>query len=133
MIVPRELVDKMIEHARREAPREACGVILGRDNRAIEVIPTRNASKSPEYTYEIPPEELVQIFEYARGNNLEILGFYHSHPHGSTHPSGIDLAKATWDNAVYIIVNLSGEVRGWRWNAKKGEFAEEELYAGEGI
>lgn len=133
MIIPRELIDRMLQHANKEAPREACGVILGTGERAVEVVPTKNVSKTPEYTYKISPEELLRIFDYAAQKNLEILGFYHSHPYGSVYPSSIDVARASWDKAVYVILNLKGEIKAWRWHASKGEFEEEHVYAGEGI
>ncbi len=122
-----ELLKKMVDHAREEAPREACGIILGMEDRALKVLRAKNASETPEYTYSIDAEELLKSFEIAEKLGYEIIGFYHSHPHGSPVPSGIDLARAAWDRAYYVILNIKGEVRAWRWHEDKKNFIEESL------
>ena len=45
----------------------------------------------------------------ARDAGLDVVGFYHSHPHSAPAPSETDLALATYPNHLYVIVGLKGE------------------------
>ena len=42
----------------------------------------------------------------ARQQGLEVLGFYHSHPHSAPEPSSTDLAEASYPDRVYLIVSV---------------------------
>jgi proteasome lid subunit RPN8/RPN11 len=37
---------------------------------------------------------------------MEVVGFYHSHPHSQAHPSATDLAEADYPEAVHLIVGF---------------------------
>ena len=43
------------------------------------------------------------------GRGDEILGFYHSHPHGAAVPSATDVAEAAYPGSVYAIIGLSAD------------------------
>ena len=45
----------------------------------------------------------------ARARNLDVMGFYHSHPHSGADPSPTDLAEATYPELLYVIVSLASE------------------------
>ena len=131
LLIPRKLLREMLEHARRCAPREACGVVAGirRGGRRYvrAVYQCRNVSPMPEVEYTIDPEELVRVISDIEERSLEVLGFYHSHPHGGVVPSGIDRARASWHDASYVIINLRGEAASWVWDEDSGKFRREEL------
>lgn len=84
------------------------------------------ASKEREYTIATPA--LLEAERWARGEGLEILGYYHSHPSGSATPSALDLANA-WPDTSYVILGMDeGEVsrvRSWRLAPGRDEFVEE--------
>ena len=104
------LVD-LIEHARREAPRECCGLIGGKtDGRAESVYRMRNVAADPLTTYEAAPEDLFAAQRSMRQRGEQLLGIYHSHPlvdHPT--PSATDVRLAYYPSAVYFIVGLGGE------------------------
>jgi [CysO sulfur-carrier protein]-S-L-cysteine hydrolase len=50
--VPAEVRDELEQHARAEAPNEACGLVLLRDGRAERYERGRNAAGSP-YRFEL--------------------------------------------------------------------------------
>jgi len=125
MILPGNLYQEIVEHAERESPFEACGILLGKGGKVEEVVATENESSSPQFNYSIPAREILKAHQKGEEKALDIIGFYHSHPHGSTLPSGIDHSRATWEGGVYLIVNQEGEIQAWRWEGKK--FKEEEL------
>jgi proteasome lid subunit RPN8/RPN11 len=54
--------------------------------------------------YEIPPRELFEIFRWLRARELQLVGIYHSHPHGDNSPSARDLEQAYYPEAAYVIV-----------------------------
>lgn len=123
------VVDKLVDHALREAPKEACGVLGGVENRVTDVWACRNVSSFPETCYEIAPEDLLRALEEIKAKGLEVLGFYHSHPVGLSRPSGIDEKRATWPGYSYVIVSLSKPpaITSWKWIDGEGRFVKEKV------
>jgi proteasome lid subunit RPN8/RPN11 len=99
-----EILDEMIRHARREPEIECCGLLAGRDGVVTEIFPARNASASAT-SYEIPPQELFQIFRHLREEGLQHLGHYHSHLHSENIPSASDIAQAYYPDQAYFIIS----------------------------
>jgi proteasome lid subunit RPN8/RPN11 len=116
------LVDQLIAAARRAAPREACGLLVGTGGRVVRVVETANAAESPTL-YAIPPEEHLAAIRAARSDGLDVIGAYHSHPHSAAVPSATDAAEAFAD-FTFVIVGLApaAHVRAWRF--ADGNFAE---------
>ena len=56
----------------------------------------------------IDPKDHIAARRAARGRGLEVLGFYHSHPHSPAWPSPTDVAEAAYPEAVHLIVSLEG-------------------------
>jgi proteasome lid subunit RPN8/RPN11 len=99
-------------HAEQAYPQECCGVLLGRKrdggNAVDEIRQTKNACQdAPNTRYKIAPEELVALQKQARERNLEIVGFYHSHPDHSSRWSETDLAEAHWVGCSYVITAVA--------------------------
>ncbi|MBI5253938.1 MAG: M67 family metallopeptidase [Euryarchaeota archaeon] len=129
IVLSEELVKRLEEHARKEAPREACGVLAGarKDGQRIvrKIYECKNVSRYPETTYEISPEELLRVITEIEESGLELLGFYHSHPMGLEHPSYIDVSRATWAGYSYVIVSIN--ISSWVWNEEENKFEEEKV------
>ncbi len=53
--------------------------------------------------YNISPQELVKIQRQAREKQLDIVGFYHSHPDHPARWSPTDFAEAHWIGCSYVI------------------------------
>jgi len=68
----------------------------------------RNLSENPS-RFLIDPEDHIQARRDARGEGLDVIGFYHSHPRSAAVPSPADLAAAAYPNHLYLIVGLAGE------------------------
>jgi proteasome lid subunit RPN8/RPN11 len=109
----------MIEHARREAPLECCGLLLGTPGWIEECVPTRNARAS-ETAYLIDPAEHFAVVKRVRGSGRDILGAYHSHPRSPAVPSPTDREEAHYEEFLYVIISLADpafpDVRGYRLN-----------------
>ena len=54
-------IDEMVAHAREEAPNECCGIVAGKDGRAVKLFRARNAEASP-YRYNVDPGDLFRIY-----------------------------------------------------------------------
>lgn len=108
MRIPRDLYQQMIEHARREAPNECCGMIASRDGRAIKLHPATNAAASP-LRYEIDGAEQYRIQMEIEGSELELGAIYHSHTRTEPYPSQTDINLAFYPDALYVIVGLAGD------------------------
>ena len=73
----------------------------------MKAVRARNARTDAAHNrYAIAPAELVGILREARGQGLEIAGFYHSHPDHPAHWSTTDLAEAHWLGCSTVIVSV---------------------------
>jgi proteasome lid subunit RPN8/RPN11 len=129
--LPDEMRSAIIDHARREAPRECCGIIAGRDGLPVRLYPTRNIAEGNSL-YEIDPVELIDLeFKEMPAQQTELVAIYHSHPVSPAFPSATDIRLAFWPDAVYLICSLVDpkrpEIRGFR--IQDGEIAELSLIA----
>ena len=107
--ISRAALDAVFAHARETSPSECCGVLLGSGTRIDETAPARNLAEGPS-RYLIDPADHIAARRAARSRGLEVVGFYHSHPHSAAWPSPTDLAEATYPEAVHLIVSLADGV-----------------------
>lgn len=105
MIIKRDLVEKIIEHSKREFPNEACGILAGREGKVERLYEMMNADKSPE-TFFMDPKEQLKVMKEIRNSGLEIVAIYHSHVASQAYPSGHDVELAFYPEASYVIVSL---------------------------
>jgi len=134
--ISKEKLTEIREHGVRDYPYECCGLLLGRfDNdgkRVTETYPISNAREesAKRNRFLITPEELMKGERYARSRDLEVVGFYHSHPDSPAVPSKYDLEHA-WPTYSYIIVSTaegqSGDLFSWVQEADRSRFNEEKL------
>jgi proteasome lid subunit RPN8/RPN11 len=102
-------------HARRTAPDECCGLLLGTSALVTDVFPTRNQSPEPRRRYEIAAEDHFAGLRHSRAEGVDVVGAYHSHPRSAAVPSDTDREQA-FDNFVFVIVGLvnqEAEIRAW--------------------
>jgi proteasome lid subunit RPN8/RPN11 len=127
----------LLEELRREAeqvyPAECCGVLAGRGNATKEVtrlVPVTNRRTDDPHRYLILPDDLRRITADLRQEELEILGFYHSHPDHPAAPSAFDIEHA-WPWYSYLIVRVSGgraaELASWQLNDDRAAMRPEPL------
>jgi proteasome lid subunit RPN8/RPN11 len=91
-------------HAQSEPAHERCGLLAGCDGVISRVLRAHNIAGDPATQYEIAPAELFQLMREIRGAGLQLLGFYHSHPHGTNEPSRTDIARAYYPDVAYFII-----------------------------
>ena len=130
--IARAQVEVIIEHARQEFPNECCGLLAGRQGSVEFLCRGQNIDQSP-YTYRLDPREQLQFFKEIDAREQELLGIYHSHTQSEAYPSRTDVAKAYYQEAVYVIVSVrepsapreAMDVRAFR--IRDGLITEEEL------
>ena len=124
-------IAEMVAHARQEAPNECCGIIAGKNGRAVKLFRAANAEASP-YRYNVDPKDLFRIYRECEEKGWEFLAIYHSHTASEAYPSPTDVRLATWPEAYYVLVSLQDKhnpaVRAF--HIQDGQVSEEELRAG---
>ncbi len=100
---------KMVDHAVKELPNEACGLIAGvvEDGAKIvkEVYLLTNADASNEH-FSMKPEEQLAAIKDIRAKGYEMFGNWHSHPESPSRPSEEDKRLAHDSGADYLILSL---------------------------
>ena len=120
-----EQLQIIFNHAESVYPEECCGILLGNldglDRTVVEVIITVNTWIKPELTnhvnidtevnrtksnrYTIDPKDIFLAQKRARNLNLDLIGFFHSHPDHPAIPSTCDRDQA-WEVYAYPIVSV---------------------------
>jgi len=105
---PRAVRAAIVQHARREAPRECCGFLLGSGRRVQFALPLANVDPRPKSRYRINDRQHIEVRRWLRRLSpaLQIVGVYHSHPNAPARPSASDLAEANYPDWVFAIVSL---------------------------
>jgi len=117
ILIDREALTAIVAHARRDAPRECAGLLIGRPDQILEAVPATNRAQDPTRHYEIEPAEyFAQISRCRRissrqSDTFAVVGSYHSHPRGGPEPSETDLAMA-FPEFIFLIVGLGGGAGG---------------------
>jgi proteasome lid subunit RPN8/RPN11 len=106
VVIPADVRAALVAHAEREAPNEACGLVLLRDGEAERYEPGRNAAASP-YRFELEFDD-PEIW-YAEDEGYE-LAVFHSHVGAPARPSRTDVENiGLWAGKPYLIYSLQEE------------------------
>ncbi len=105
MQIRRAARDAVVAHARRDAPLECCGLLLGQAGIVEEAVPAGNLRRS-RTRYLIDPRDHFAALRRARESGRAVLGAYHSHPRSAAVPSPADLEEAHDAAFLYVIVSL---------------------------
>ncbi len=105
MRIPRALSDEIMAHCQREYPKEACGILAGRDDVVEQVYPMRNVENSP-IGYSLDPKEQLQVEKHMRASQQRMIGIYHSHTASDAYPSPVDVRLAISPAISYVLVSL---------------------------
>jgi proteasome lid subunit RPN8/RPN11 len=120
-------VEAIRQHGARDYPNECCGILLGRaegdQKRVWEAVPLRNLRTDPRTAQEllplespeketernrflIDPREQMRVEKEARARELDVVGYYHSHPDHPARPSNYDREHA-WPWYSYVILSVT--------------------------
>jgi [CysO sulfur-carrier protein]-S-L-cysteine hydrolase len=110
VVIAAPVREALVEHAKAEAPNEACGLVVLRDGVAERYVPGRNAAASPyRFELDVPPETW---FLEDEGYELAV---FHSHLSSPPRPSRTDVENVgLWAGRPYLIYTVrTDELAGW--------------------
>ena len=120
--------DEMVAHGLAAFPNEACGLLAGKEGRAVRFFAMKNLDASP-VTYRLDPKEQLHAFDEMDDQGWDLLAIFHTHTHSEAYPSETDRKQAFYPEASYLVMSLSNRtnpvVRSFR--IEDGEVSEEEL------
>jgi proteasome lid subunit RPN8/RPN11 len=104
--IDRALYEAIVDHARRDHPDEACGVIAGPmgSDRPERFIPMENAERSPTF-YRFDSMEQLKVWREMDDRDEEPVVIYHSHTATEAYPSRTDVSFASEPNAHYVLAS----------------------------
>ncbi|MBI4832223.1 MAG: M67 family metallopeptidase [Candidatus Lindowbacteria bacterium] len=134
--IPNKILDDIFAHSRETYPEECCGILVGRDEDGKRIITeahrARNASEGRRHDrYLVDEKKLIEVIKLVRGQSVDVVGFYHSHPDYPSHPSGYDTETAAWPGYSYLIVSIARDkvvsVQSWVMPDGANTFTEEPI------
>jgi proteasome lid subunit RPN8/RPN11 len=98
----------LVEETKEKYPLEACGLLFGDMGKgeavARGVAAAYNTLESSS-DFQIDPEEFLEALARAEEENMEHLGFFHSHP-ASPKPSASDIRYMNlWPESIWLIIS----------------------------
>ena len=105
----------MHKQAQVEEPKEACGLLAGKDGIVTMVIPVQNIAAA-KTKFQMDPRAQLRAMELIDIEKLELLGIYHSHPKGPSYPSATDLRENQYQ-VIHVICSKAGR----KWMSKAFE------------
>jgi proteasome lid subunit RPN8/RPN11 len=108
LTISRDLVDRIVAHARADHPDEACGIIAGPvgSGRPERFVPMENAERSPTF-YRFDSMEQLRVWREMDDRDEEPVVIYHSHTATEAYPSRTDISYASEPNAHYVLVSTA--------------------------
>ena len=108
LTISRDLRDKIVAHARKDHPDEACGVLAGPagSDRPERFIAMTNAERSPTF-YRFDSGEQFRVWRDMEDHDEEPVVIYHSHTATEAFPSRTDITLAAEPGAHYVLVSTS--------------------------
>jgi proteasome lid subunit RPN8/RPN11 len=108
--IEKQLVNKIKKDCEKTYNAECCGAIFGENNNDLfsvkELLEFNNeGEENRERRYLISPRQYMKSEKIAFEKNLNLLGFYHSHPDHPAIPSQFDTDHA-FPNFIYMIVSV---------------------------
>lgn len=128
MNIPQNIIDELIAQARKDAPNESCGYLMGNGDDVTENYWMENIDHSPEH-FTFAPKDQFDAMRYARSKGLRIIANWHSHPATPSRPSQEDLRLANDPTIRYAILSLmDNEPRLNSFKIINGEVIDKEVH-----
>ena len=101
--------EKILKHAEKELPNEACGLIAGEkvgNDKIIKKVSLLTTIDHSNEHFSLDPKEQLAAIKDMRANGFVPLGNWHSHPESPSRPSEEDKRLAYDSTASYMILSL---------------------------
>ena len=131
MIIPQHIIDELIDQAKKDAPNESCGYLLGTSTEEGDIVTENywmeNIDHSSEH-FSFAPKDQFAALRYARSKGLKILANWHSHPASPSRPSQEDLRLANDPSIRYAILSLHQGIHLNSFKILGGEVVDKEIH-----
>lgn len=108
----------ILEAVQSQQEVEVCGLMGGvwQGQTAVvrQIVPVENISPTPATRYQMHPKTQSETILAFDKHGWQVVGIYHSHPHGEAVPSPTDIAEAAYPDAVYLIALPTGVMKAWQ-------------------
>ncbi len=122
-------------HAREGYPEEVAGALVGMDVDGMKIVVdvwraenTHEEERSRRFLIE--PLKIKEFEERADERDMDVLGFYHTHPDHPAEPSEYDRDHA-WPGYSYVIASVSEngveDLRSWSLKNDRSGYDEEPI------
>jgi proteasome lid subunit RPN8/RPN11 len=104
-------MDTLASFTKEDFPHESCSLLLGNivDNKyRVKVLKRMENVAHSEISFNIDPDELIKVYQWASDNGLNVIGIFHSHLVG-TNPSNTDLTFMKINPVIWLIYDVSTE------------------------
>lgn len=117
IVLSKNHISTLKNHAKKNEPNESCAILFGRVNddkiSATEIFLTDNASPSP-VNFTISSEELIRAYQESEKRNVSVVAIFHSHPGSPAYPSLTDEKYMEINPIPWIIYsNVKDELRAY--------------------
>jgi proteasome lid subunit RPN8/RPN11 len=123
------------DHATEAYPEECAGALVGMNVEGMKIVVdvwhaenTHEEERSRRFLIE--PLKIKEFEERAAERDMDVLGFYHSHPDHPAEPSEYDREHA-WPGWSYVIASVSAEnvedMRSWVLKGDRSGYDEEPI------
>ena len=135
IILSKTLSSEIQIHSLKTFPDECCGAMLGCIENDVkyckELVSLSNHSdENKRRRFMITDKDYMYVEKMAKDKQLQLLGFYHSHPNHPAQPSETDL-KYAWPFFSYLIQSVYGkkikELNSFVLDIETNQFISEEL------
>ena len=131
-------VEHIHDHAREAYPEECAGALVGMDTGEMKIVVdiwraenTHEEDRGQRFLIE--PLQIKEFEERAQERDMDLLGFYHSHPDHPAEPSEYDREHA-WPYYSYIIASVGEDevkdMRSWQLKDDRSGYEEEPITFG---
>lgn len=128
-------LDSIHRHARETYPEECAGALIGTNDGEVKTVAeawsadnTHEDERSRRFLIE--PLKIMEFERRAVAQDMEVLGFYHSHPDHPAEPSEYDREHA-WPGWSYVISSVGkdgvNDVRSWVLRDDRSGYDEEQI------
>lgn len=112
LLLTENQINNLISSTKEDLPNESCSLLLGNIldcEYRVKVLKRMNNLARSEYSFNMDPDELMKVYQWASKKELDVIGIYHSHLDGSN-PSATDLTFMRINPVVWLIYELSGSI-----------------------
>lgn len=109
LLITETQMDTLARFTKEDFPHESCSLLLGNivhNKYHVKVLKRMENVAHSEISFNIDPDELIKVYQWASDNGLNVIGIFHSHLVG-TNPSSTDLTFMKINPVIWLIYEAS--------------------------